>query len=113
MTTRLTVFIYRSLLLLLRRLQLLAHSYYTTLHTLLLYLLVRDCKVIDSWVGRFPQAVTCFSPGSYANRPRQTVGGSNLFVAGDWVTGVDHGANGLSQACTHIYDQRALHILLW
>lgn len=57
----------------------------------------RECKVIDSWVGRFPQAVTCFSPGSYVNRPRQAVAGSNVVVAGDWVKGVDHGANGLSQ----------------
>ncbi|CAN0401552.1 unnamed protein product, partial [Discosporangium mesarthrocarpum] len=57
----------------------------------------RDCKVIDSWVGRFPQAVTCFSPGSLPNRPEQSSAGSNVFVAGDWVKGVDHGANGLSQ----------------
>ena len=59
----------------------------------------RECKLIDSWVGRFPQAVTCFSPGSYDNRPRQALDGSNVFVAGDWVKGVDHGANGLSQVC--------------
>lgn len=59
--------------------------------------ITRGCKVIDSWVGRFPQAVTCFSPGSYANRPRQALEGSNVFVAGDWVKGVEHGANGLSQ----------------
>lgn len=57
----------------------------------------RDCTVIDSWVGKFPQAVTCFSPGSYGNRPRQALEGSNVFMAGDWVKGVDHGANGLSQ----------------
>eukprot|EP00752_Nemacystus_decipiens_P011813 g10482.t1 len=62
----------------------------------------RDCKVIDSWVGRFPQAVTCFSPGSYANRPVQAVRGSNVFVAGDWVKGVDHGANGLSQERAYV-----------
>ncbi|CAN0098632.1 unnamed protein product [Scytosiphon promiscuus] len=62
----------------------------------------KDCKVIDSWVGRFPQAVTCFSPGSYANRPRQAFPGSNVFVAGDWVRGVDHGANGLSQERAYV-----------
>lgn len=62
----------------------------------------RGCKVIDSWVGRFPQAVTCFSPGSYANRPRQALEGSNVFVAGDWVKGVEHGANGLSQERAYV-----------
>eukprot|EP00904_Undaria_pinnatifida_P012142 jgi/Undpi1/8058/HiC_scaffold_24.g10530.m1 len=62
----------------------------------------RECKVIDSWVGRFPQAVTCFSPGSYDNRPRQALDGSNIFVAGDWVKGVDHGANGLSQERAYV-----------
>lgn len=66
----------------------------------------RECKVIDSWVGRFPQAVTCFSPGSYDNRPLQTVPGSNVFVAGDWVKGVDHGANGLSQVRS-----KSLHVI--
>ncbi|CAM9879016.1 unnamed protein product, partial [Ascophyllum nodosum] len=62
----------------------------------------RACRVIDSWVGRFPQAVTCFSPGSYENRPRQASAGSNVFVAGDWVRGVDHGANGLSQERAYV-----------
>ena len=46
---------------------------------------------------RFPQAVTHFSPGSYASRPLQTTSFSNVFMAGDWVKGVPHGANGLSQ----------------
>jgi len=43
------------------------------------------------------QAVTHFSPGSYASRPYQATGIPNFFIAGDWVKGVDHGANGLSQ----------------
>ena len=54
-------------------------------------------QVEDSAVLRFPQAVTHFSPGSYASRPYQTTSLSNLFMAGDWVKGVPHGANGLSQ----------------
>ena len=46
---------------------------------------------------RAPRAVTHFSPGSYASRPTQVTGLDNLFLAGDWVKGVPHGANGLSQ----------------
>ena len=46
---------------------------------------------------RAPRAVTHFSPGSYAARPAQETGLRNLFLAGDWVKGVPHGANGLSQ----------------
>ena len=49
---------------------------------------------------RFPMAVTHFSPGSYASRPLQTTSFGNVFMAGDWVKGVPHGANGLSQV-TH------------
>jgi uncharacterized protein with NAD-binding domain and iron-sulfur cluster len=54
-------------------------------------------QVLDSAVLRFPQAVTHFSPGSYASRPLQTTSFGNLFMAGDWVKDVPHGANGLSQ----------------
>ena len=52
---------------------------------------------MDSAVIRAPRAVTHFSPGSYASRPTQVTGLDNLFLAGDWVKGVPHGANGLSQ----------------
>ena len=54
-------------------------------------------QVVDSAVMRAPRAVTHFSPGSYAARPAQETGLRNLFLAGDWVKGVPHGANGLSQ----------------
>ena len=54
-------------------------------------------QVVDSAVLRFPGAVTHFSPGSYSSRPLQTTSYPNIFVAGDWVKGVPHGANGLSQ----------------
>ena len=53
--------------------------------------------MVDSAVLRAPRAVTHFSPGSYAARPAQQTGLRNLFLAGDWVKGVPHGANGLSQ----------------
>ena len=54
-------------------------------------------QVIDSKVLRFPKAVTHFSPGSHASRPRQQTSFGNVFIAGDWVRDLDHGANGLSQ----------------
>jgi uncharacterized protein with NAD-binding domain and iron-sulfur cluster len=57
----------------------------------------RKTKVVDYAVLRFPKAVTHFSPGSYQNRPFQSTSTNNIFMAGDWVKGVDHGANGLSQ----------------
>ncbi len=54
-------------------------------------------QVVDSAVLRFPKAVTHFSPGSYTSRPLQTTSFANVFMAGDWVKDVPHGANGLSQ----------------
>lgn len=57
-------------------------------------------QVVDSAVLRFPKAVTHFSPGSYSSRPLQTTSLPNVFMAGDWVKGVPHGANGLSQVGT-------------
>ena len=54
-------------------------------------------QVVDSAVLRFPKAVTHFSAGSYSSRPLQTTSLPNVFMAGDWVKGVPHGANGLSQ----------------
>jgi uncharacterized protein with NAD-binding domain and iron-sulfur cluster len=56
-----------------------------------------ESRVVDYAVLRFPKAVTHFSPGSYKNRPFQATSIPNAFMAGDWVKGVDHGANGLSQ----------------
>lgn len=58
-----------------------------------------NLQVVDSAVLRFPRAVTHFSPGSHQYRPRQRTSLSNGYMAGDWVKGVDHGANGLSQVC--------------
>lgn len=59
-----------------------------------------NVQVIDSKVLRFPKAVTHFSPGSHASRPRQQTSFGNVFIAGDWVRDLDHGANGLSQERT-------------
>ena len=53
--------------------------------------------MVDSAVLKFPKAVTHFSAGSYSSRPLQTTSFPNVFMAGDWVKGVPHGANGLSQ----------------
>lgn len=46
---------------------------------------------------KFSQAVTHFSPGSDASMPEQQTSLNNVFIAGDWVKNIDHGANGLSQ----------------
>ena len=62
----------------------------------------RGAKVVDYAVLRFPKAVTHFSPGSYANRPLQSTSIPNVFMAGDWVKGVPHGANGLSQERAYV-----------
>lgn len=61
-----------------------------------------DAKVIDSAVLKFSGAVTHFSPGSYASRPLQETSIPNLYLAGDWVKGVPHGANGLSQERAYV-----------
>ena len=56
-----------------------------------------SAEIVDSAVLRFPSAVTHFAPGSYKNRPFQQSSIPNLMIAGDYVKGLDHGANGLSQ----------------
>lgn len=61
------------------------------------------CSTIqDSAVLRFPRAVTHFSPGSYRHRPYQVTSLSNTFLAGDYIKGLDHGANGLSQERAYV-----------
>lgn len=54
-------------------------------------------QVVDSAVLKFPKAVTHFSPGSHRHMPEQQTSFPNVFIAGDWVKNIDHGANGLSQ----------------
>ena len=56
-----------------------------------------SAEIIDSAVLRFPKAVSHFSPGRHKNRPYQRTSIPNLMIAGDYVKGLNHGANGLSQ----------------
>jgi len=55
--------------------------------------------VVDSFVARYPGAVTWFSPGSYEKRPPLQTSVPNLVCAGDWVRmgEREHGAKGLCQ----------------
>lgn len=53
--------------------------------------------LVDSAVARARGAVTHFSPGSLASRPRQSTSLANAFFAGDYVKDVDTVADGLSQ----------------
>lgn len=48
-------------------------------------------------VLRARNAATHFAPGSRRHRPRQQTSIPNLFVAGDFVKGLEHGSEGLSQ----------------
>lgn len=71
-----------------------------------------DLQVVDSAVLRFPNAVTHFSPGSYTSRPLQTTSFGNVFMAGDWVKGLNHGANGLSQERAYITGLTAANLVI-
>ncbi|KAL3155415.1 hypothetical protein ABBQ38_010971 [Trebouxia sp. C0009 RCD-2024] len=72
----------------------------------------RTAKVVDSAVLRFPNAVTHFSPGSYTSRPLQRTSFGNVFMAGDWVKGLNHGANGLSQERAYITGLTAANLVI-
>ncbi|KAF6263863.1 hypothetical protein COO60DRAFT_1470323 [Scenedesmus sp. NREL 46B-D3] len=72
----------------------------------------KDANVVDSAVLRFPKAVTHFSPGSYASRPHQVTSIPNCFLAGDWVKGVSHGANGLSQERAYVTGLTAANLVV-
>lgn len=52
---------------------------------------------VEVSVLRAPNAATHFAPGSRRLRPRQETAVPNLFLAGDFVKGLEHGAEGLSQ----------------
>ena len=69
-------------------------------------------QVVDSAVLRFSNAVTHFSPGSYKSRPLQRTSIGNVFMAGDWVKGLDHGANGLSQERAYITGLSAANLVI-
>lgn len=69
-------------------------------------------QVVDSAVLRFSNAVTHFSPGSFTSRPLQRTSYANIFMAGDWVKGLDHGANGLSQERAYITGLAAANLVI-
>jgi uncharacterized protein with NAD-binding domain and iron-sulfur cluster len=76
-----------------------------------------DCVVLDSWVGRYPGAVSWFAPGSYAKRPPLQGAGRhlpNVKCAGDWVRmgSEEHGAKGLCQEQAYVSGLKAANALL-
>ncbi|KAL4520634.1 hypothetical protein Ndes2526A_g05184 [Nannochloris sp. 'desiccata'] len=71
-----------------------------------------SAEIIDSAVLRFPKAVTHFSPGSYKNRPYQQTSFPNVMLAGDYIKGLDHGANGLSQERAYVTGLAAANLVM-
>lgn len=73
-------------------------------------------RVVDSWVGRYPGAVSWFAPGTFYKRP--AMAGvpeiSNLVCAGDWVRmgEQEHGAKGLCQERAYVSGLQAANVLL-
>ncbi|EKX37328.1 hypothetical protein GUITHDRAFT_89689 [Guillardia theta CCMP2712] len=70
-------------------------------------------NVVDSYVQKYPGAVTWFSPGSYTSRPPLKTSLSNLVCAGDWVRMGDreHGAKGLCQERAYVSGLEAANAL--
>jgi uncharacterized protein with NAD-binding domain and iron-sulfur cluster len=77
-----------------------------------------SAEVVDSWVGKYPGAVSWFAPGSYDKRPPLHGAGKdqliNLKCAGDWVRLGDreHGAKGLCQERAYVTGLEAANALL-
>jgi uncharacterized protein with NAD-binding domain and iron-sulfur cluster len=71
-----------------------------------------SAEIIDSAVLRFPKAVTHFSPGSFKNRPYQQTSFPNVMLAGDYIKGLDHGANGLSQERAYVTGLAAANLVM-
>jgi uncharacterized protein with NAD-binding domain and iron-sulfur cluster len=74
-------------------------------------------KVVDSWVGRYPGAVSWFSPGSFDKRPPlqgQEKVLPTVKCAGDWVRmgELEHGAKGLCQERAYVSGLQAANELL-
>mmetsp|Transcript_7687 Transcript_7687/g.11640 ORF Transcript_7687/g.11640 Transcript_7687/m.11640 type:complete len:592 (+) Transcript_7687:18-1793(+) len=73
----------------------------------------KQASLIDTWVQRFPQAVTKFSPGSADSRPPQYLPElTNVVVAGDLVKGLSHGSAGLSQERAYVAGLAAANLLI-
>ncbi|KAL3917052.1 MAG: hypothetical protein SGPRY_006559 [Prymnesium sp.] len=73
----------------------------------------RDAVVVDSFVQRYPGAVTWFSPGSFKRRPPLQTSVRNLVCAGDWVRmgEREHGAKGLCQERAYVSGLEAANAL--
>jgi hypothetical protein len=78
----------------------------------------KGVSVVDSWVAKFPGAVSWFSPGSFDKRPKLHGAGKsalpNLKCAGDWVRlgEKEHGAKGLCQERAFVSGLEAANALL-
>mmetsp|Transcript_24044 Transcript_24044/g.31191 ORF Transcript_24044/g.31191 Transcript_24044/m.31191 type:complete len:571 (-) Transcript_24044:387-2099(-) len=73
----------------------------------------KEAKVVDSFVQKYPQSVTWFSPGSYLSRPPLKTSITNLMCAGDWVRmgKREHGAKGLCQERAYVSGLEAANAL--
>jgi len=76
----------------------------------------RSATVVDSWVGKYPGAVSFFSPGSFDRRPPMQ-GAPEIPIikcAGDWVRmgDLEHGAKGLCQERAYVSGLQAGNLLL-
>ena len=74
-----------------------------------------DATAVDSWIGRYPNTVTWFSPGSLDRRPTiENDSLPNLKCAGDWVNmgKYEHGAKGLCQERAYVSGIQAANLLL-
>ena len=76
----------------------------------------RTAKVVDSWVGKYPGAVSFFSPGSFNKRPpmQGTPELPTIKFAGDWVRmgNMEHGAKGLCQERAYVSGIQAANLVL-
>ncbi|GAX27544.1 hypothetical protein FisN_13Hh371 [Fistulifera solaris] len=73
-----------------------------------------QARLVDSWVGKYPTAVSWFAPGSFSKRPTLHTPIVNLKCAGDWVRLGDreHGAKGLCQERALVTGYEAANALL-
>ena len=73
-------------------------------------------NVVDSWVGKYPGAVSYFSPGSFNKRPPMQGSPAlpTIKFAGDWVRmgDMEHGAKGLCQERAYVSGIQAGNLLL-
>jgi len=79
---------------------------------------IKDAKVVDSWIGKYPGSVSWFSPGSYDLRPPLNGAGNdvlpNVKVAGYWVKmgEREHGSKGLCQERAYVSGIQAANSLM-